>query len=1228
MDRNSTQRVRHSFIRWILGGLLGLGLLAPGSAWATWYKENVDDGADIIEMDLRWPWWPSGTYFANWNSSFNPKPNNLSFYAGFVSYVPDGPGETPNPDPVIQASFRPGSVWTFWGSGPDGTPVRFTDVAPNLYIKNDYGGEGSSGTLGAEVWPFVQSERWYTMLARVWRPIDGSDPASAHVGRWIKDLTANRWHFIGMARLPIPATSFAGNSGFLEPLTSEKAVRSLHRRFGYFRKDGVWRKSDSITIDKTEFVVVNTVAEGDHEYAAIEYAQRPDLLPRRLEGKPIAGDRVHVFTIRQPERPALDPPAVELVRAQSTGRQVLVSWSIPDTAAPQLGYTVEVFDTPTCSGAAKVVRRLRDPVAREALLDAAVAAPTVRLTICDVFDEDAKPVTVSAARTAAPAPTKKVPPTVAGLGYTLYQKDGVRRTNYFEPVLQKPDEEHHWLNLAEIKGGRKVREGRTRGFDLSLREERDTAYAVEFRGFLRIPADGLYAVHAHVDGALRVRVDDSDLLARDGQLGTMAVVGVRSLSRGDHPLVVTHVYDDLPARNFSFDWEGPDLPLQPIPLDALRITADATIPQPVIHAASAGDGTGTITVSMDAHGHTVRRTVLRLGKLQLANADGPGLTYEGPLPRGSNLFGCRVTFDNQQTVDSEPVVLNVAGPAIEGDWSARNVSDDRLAAGVWNTGSGAFQFFGEGMHTVTRAITGDFTATCRLDAYAGSKGEPVNGQAWTGLTAREHGERRNWEWGQDFHLVQTAREGLRASADFTDFGATRMSSYRLAESRPWLRIVRRGSIWTAWSSVDGRHWELGALQFRRAAPTMDVGLFFSALPQDARAFYHSRVSGLQIQSGAVPESTPPEPTAARHTAGDRITGVVAARSDARVAVVRSASRGLFRTTDGGARWKEVNGSSEPEVMVVRSVAIHPTDPNIMLRATGRAGTGALWKTMDGGATWMRLSLDGDFDGDGPSALCGEVVAFDLRQPEVLYAGCESKGFFRSVDGGATWTRLGLAGERITAVVVWPWERHYPAPVQGRSHLCVTTCPDRWMALLGRGEPRVATTNRVSRGYVSRDGVQSVVVADEREDTGFYNVAFDKALQSTGEMRYATSHGLQSQVFSGAQMALYPPAKNLEWMRPMTAVGATAVGEGKFGRFFAQALDPEDPARLSLSEQWAFDWSWVSPKGPAPTGGLIAVAGDEVHGQRWWFVHTDGLYTSPDGGRTRNKLLDSSGAPAP
>jgi len=1205
-------------LRWFLGLTYVLLCLSIPRLHATWYSENVPNGADIIQMDLRWPWWPSGTYFANWNSSFNPKPNNLSFYAGFTSFLPDGPNQSPNPDLTLQDAFRPGSVWTFWGSDATGTPVRFTDVAPNLYIKNDYGGEGSSGTVGGEVWPFIRQQQWYTMLARVWQPADATN--HAFVGRWIKDHANGTWHLIGVARLPIPATSFTGNSGFLEPLTSEKAVRSLHRRLGYFRKDGTWGKSDTLTIDKTLYVIVNTIPESDHEYAAIEYAQRPDLLPQRLTGTPLAGDRKHAFTTRQPDQPTFDRPALTNARALHIGGHVALSWEIPPTASPMFAARAEVFSNPECTGTPALTREVRMPSLRHLLLATPEPDPTVRLTILDVFDQATPPIVLRPTPTPIPiiaAPSDR--PTIPGLAYELRHHDARRRTNYFNPPSQKPDESHHWISLAELPSGKPIRTGLARGFDTGVRGDRSTGYALTFTGLLRVPTDGPYLFHAQIDGAWRIEIDGTEVLARDGQWGTTHQARFHLLSRGDHPIRVTHVYDALPAHNFGIDWEGPGFARQPIPLDALRVPDDGTYPTPTLTATAPGDGTGQIDVRVDPRGHTVNRIALFLGPLQLAEKSGADLAYVGPLPAGTNTLWARLVFDGSKTVDSAPTPLVVTGPPVPTPWTLRNVGDAKASAGVWPSDTNEFRFFGNGMHTVMQRVTGDFTATCRLDAYNGSRGEPVNRRAWTGLAAREFGDRLNWEWGQDFHLVQTAADGLRASADFTDFGAGRITSYELPSQRPWLRIVRNGHLWTSWTSTNGQHWELGAYQFRKARPEMDVGLFFAALPQEARAHYHATVSHFSITPGVAPDAIPPAPVAARNTAGDRFTGVVMSRTDPKIVIVRSTSRGLLRSNDAGKSWSPINGTLIGDDLAVRSVAIHPENHNLLFRATGRGITGRLWKSTDAGQSWNQVSLEADFDGVGPSALCGEVIAFDLRDPRIVYVGTESKGFFKSPDLGETWTRLGLVGERITSVVVWLWEKHYPAPARGKAHLCVTTCPDRWMSLLGRGEPSVSTTNSVSRGYVSHDGIRTLAVSDERSDTGFFNVAFDKALQSVNEMRYATAHGYQAQVFAGTQMALYPPAKDLEWFRPFTAIAATALGDAKFGRCLTQALDPARPGRYSQSERWAFEWSWLEPKGDIPTSGLVALTGDVHLGQQWYFLNTDALYASPDGGRHLTRL---------
>ena len=1197
--------------------------LVPVASPATWYQENIENGSEIIMMDLRWPWWCSGTYYANWNTGFTGAPSSMSFYGGFLSMAPDGPDGKPNLDPRIQDGFHPGSVWSFWGGSPDGRPVEFIESAANLFLKNVYGAEGASGSLGAQNWKFMGRDRWYTMLGRVWRP---ADPAATHsyVGRWVKDQADGRWHLIAIARLPAPVTAFTGNAGFIETLSDGRVVRPLHRRFGYFRKAGTWGKSDTITINDTPYVVVNVRPEGDHDYAAIEYAATTDNLPAALEGKPLGKDDDHSFTVRQPNLPTLDKPAVGGVRARVAADQVAVTWEVPDTAAPMLGFRIEVFADENCRGEPLAVKEERMPTAREALID--VAAPAnagVRLTVTDIFDQQAEPVVVAASGVGKPVPARAGgDDTIPGLAYELLIKDSTRRENYWNSAVEQPNEQHHWLSLAEISDGKLLRQGLARGFDLGVLEQRQSGYALVFKGLLRVPTDGMYLLRAQIDGGYRIAIGGRDVVVWDGQHGSSTKTGFANLAAGDHELEVTYLYDQLPARNFKIEWEGPGLPRQAIPLEALRVLDRGDYPAPLVEAEAPGDGTGNVTVAVDPKGHTVNRTALYLGTLELAAADGPRLDYAGPLPRGEAVLWSRVTFDGNHSVDSAPAKLDVTGRQVEGRWRAKNVGDSAARAGLWQTGDDSFLFFGNGMHMLSQPIDGDFTATCRIDDYNGKRGEPVNSRAWVGLSARPDPEALNWGWGRDFHVVQTAREGLRASAEFSDLGSGRLSTYQLAPA-PWIRIVRQGEVWTGWSSPDGKTWKLGAYQWRPVAKTMHVGLFFSALPQDARAHYHARVSELSVVPGVLPESTPPAPARAGNTAGDRLTGVALARGDSNVVVARSSHAGLIRSIDGGTTWAAANGRLTGADLAVRSVAIHPQNAEIMLRAGG----GGLWKTTDGGKAWKQLTLEGDFDGAGPSALCGEVVAFDPRNPEVAYVGCESRGFFRSDDGGTTWRRLGLEGERVTAVRIWDWEPYYPALTDGRTEICVTTSADHWMTFLGRGAPATKTAAEISRAYVSGDGVQTIAEIDARTDTGFHDAAWDKSLQSTREISYATTLGYEHN--SGGHMSLFPPGKQFEWLRPFVSLGTTARGAGRDGVFYTQALDPEVPGRLTAGRSgWGMSWEFQKLKGDVPQGGLVACCGELKEGRVWWFVFTDGLYASLDGGETLTRVLDQQGGRVP
>ncbi len=237
-----------------------------------------------------------------------------------------------------------------------------------------------------------------------------------------------------------------------------------------------------------------------------------------------------------------------------------MSWEVPPTSSPALGCKVELFDKPGCAGAPFAVQEERLASLRDLLVPSARPPAAVRLTIMDVFDQASEPVVIQPRHVDPMAPAGSPARTMAGLAYELWQKDTQRQVNYFNPPLQKPDEKHTWLALDELARGQVVRAGLARGFDLSARENRPSGYAFRFKGWLRAPAAGPYIFRAQIDGAYEIRLGGREVLQWDGQHGTTEKAAPVVLGAGDHALEVAHLYDALPARNFSIDWEGPGTP--------------------------------------------------------------------------------------------------------------------------------------------------------------------------------------------------------------------------------------------------------------------------------------------------------------------------------------------------------------------------------------------------------------------------------------------------------------------------------------------------------------------------------------------------------------------------------------------------------------------------------------------------------------------------------------------
>jgi len=122
-------------------------------------------------------------------------------------------------------------------------------------------------------------------------------------------------------------------------------------------------------------------------------------------------------------------------------------------------------------------------------------------------------------------------------------------------------------------------------------------------------------------------------------------------------------------------------------------------------------------------------------------------------------------------------------------------------------------------------------------------------------------------------------------------------------------------------------------------------------------------------------------------------------------------RGVFKTTDGGKTWTNVLFINEETGVI--DLAMDPESPMTLYAAAyqrrrtpwgfngGGAGS-ALYKTIDGGATWTKLTKG------LPEGVTGRIgVDIYRRNPNILYVLVENAkgGTFRSDDRGETWRKM-------------------------------------------------------------------------------------------------------------------------------------------------------------------------------------------------------------------------------
>jgi photosystem II stability/assembly factor-like uncharacterized protein len=374
-------------------------------------------------------------------------------------------------------------------------------------------------------------------------------------------------------------------------------------------------------------------------------------------------------------------------------------------------------------------------------------------------------------------------------------------------------------------------------------------------------------------------------------------------------------------------------------------------------------------------------------------------------------------------------------------------------------------------------------------------------------------------------------------------------------------------------------------------------------------------------------------------------------------------RGVYRSTDGGATWKQLL-TRGPKAGAV-DLAMDPANQRVLYAtfwevsrnpwhfSSGGPG-GGLFKSTDGGDTWTDISRNPGL----PRGVLGRIgVTVSPANPERVWALVEAAdgGVFRSDNGGQTFAKVN--DQNSLRQRAWYFSHIYADPQNadtvyalnvgmyksidgGRTYAAVRTPHsdnhDLWIA---PGDPRRMIEANDGGANVSSDGGRTWSSIDNQPTAQFYRVALDQdfpyhlygAQQDSSTVRIASrtsGGGITEQdwydVGGGESGWIAPDPRNSEIVYAGSYDGLITRQDHRTGQSRSIDAWPDNPMGYGAEAmKYRFQWSYpivFSPHDPKTLYiGANVLMKTTNEGQSWDVI-------SPDLTRNDKSKLGTSGGP--